>query len=127
MRNYDDWNGVKKRTEHRQRTIYPKIRDVWWGRLGCNIGDEQDGKGKEYTRPILILKKFNNNIFLGLPMSSVLKQNKYYVTATLLSGEASSCIISQIRLIDCKRLGGKVGIITTDSFVQIRKAVKDMI
>lgn len=108
MKNFDDWNRVKKRTEQRQRAIYPKIRDAWWCRLGCNIGDEQDGKGKEYERPVLILKKFNNSIFLVLPMSSVLKQNKYYVPIQLLNGEISSCIISQIRLIDCKRLVEKL-------------------
>jgi mRNA interferase MazF len=36
---------------------------VYWCSFGENIGFEQNGKGEYFLRPVLILKKFNNNIF----------------------------------------------------------------
>ena len=36
---------------------------VYWCLLGENIGFEQNGKGDYFRRPVLIFKKFNNNVF----------------------------------------------------------------
>ena len=37
-------------------------REVWFLKIGVNVGYEQDGNGKEYLRPAIILKKFNEVI-----------------------------------------------------------------
>ena len=51
---------------------------VYWCSLGENIGYEQNGKGEDFRRPVLIFKKFNNDLFWGIPMSTKLKNNIYY-------------------------------------------------
>lgn len=34
------------------------------------ISDEQDGKNAEFTRPVLVLRKFNHSLFLGIPLTT---------------------------------------------------------
>ena len=41
---------------------------------GKNIGFEQNGKGSNFVRPILVLRKFNSSIFWGLPLTTIKKQ-----------------------------------------------------
>ena len=31
------------------------------------MGFEEDGKNDNFVRPVLVLKKFNNDMFLGIP------------------------------------------------------------
>lgn len=46
--------------------------------MGVNIGYEEDGKNEKFERPVLILKKFNQYLILVVPLSSKIKNNKYY-------------------------------------------------
>ena len=57
---YGKWHKKKEVLNERQDidTIFFREKEVWWVALGVNIGFEQDGKGEEFRRPILILKKF---------------------------------------------------------------------
>jgi mRNA interferase MazF len=46
--------------------------------LGQNIGNEEFGKGNEFQRPVLIIKKLTKNIFIGVPLITTLKENDYF-------------------------------------------------
>ena len=73
MKNFSKWNKKKIEVENRDidaLKINFKNREVWWCSLGENIGYEQDGKGENFERPILILRKFNKHIFLGIPLTT---------------------------------------------------------
>ena len=48
--------------------LYFREGEIWWVRLGHNIGYEADGKSREFTRPVIILKKYNQYSFLELPL-----------------------------------------------------------
>ncbi len=86
-------------------------REVWYCHLGENIGFEQDGKGLSFMRPILILRKFNQEIFWGLPLTSTLKTSDYHSIVDFDFGKKSTVILSQVRLFDVKRLSHKIGIV----------------
>lgn len=103
-----------------------KEGEVYWCSLGENVGDEENGKGDSFRRPILIIKKFNNHLVWGIPMSTKLKQNPYYMTV-LLKGSVQSALISQLRTLDTKRLSGKIGYIRREDFYTIRRAVAELI
>ena len=100
--------------------------EVYWCSLGENIGFEQNGKGEYFLRPVLILKKFNNNIFWGIPLSTKNKDNKYYVRV-LLKDIEQSAMVSQLRLLDTKRLYQFIGYISKEDFVKIRECVKGIL
>ena len=69
-------------------------REIWWASIGANIGFEQNGKNENYERPVLIIKKFNKEIFWGLPLTSKEKSGKYYF-ATEYNQRKSFVILSQ--------------------------------
>ncbi len=100
--------------------------EVYWCSLGENIGFEQNGKGEDFRRPILIFKKFNNNMFCGIPMSTKIKDNKYYVKV-LLKDIEQSAIISQLRVLDSKRLDQFIGHISREDFTRIKNRIKEIL
>lgn len=55
-----------------------KEREIWWRSIGTNIGTEEDGKNAHFERPVLVLRKFNRDIFLGLPLTSTRKDHRYH-------------------------------------------------
>ena len=108
-KDFDGWNIKKKdvnSNEHNPPMF--KERDVWWLSVGINVGFEEDGKHENFVRPVLILKKFNRMLFLGVPLSRQLKDNFYYLPITL-QGETVSVLISQIRVFSSKRMWNKIG------------------
>jgi mRNA interferase MazF len=58
---FDRWNGIKKATDAAddESRLYFRQGEVWWVRLGKNIGYETNGKSREFTRPVIILNKYN--------------------------------------------------------------------
>lgn len=67
--------GIKLKKETSILEIEIKIREgeIRWCRLGMNIGSETQGKGSYFERPVLILKKFSRDVFLGIPVTSKIK------------------------------------------------------
>ncbi len=95
--------------------------------MGVNIGHEQDGKNKYFERPVIILRKFNQNMFLALPLTSKNKTGKYFFPVFLTKGkkqQKSHAIISQIRLLDQKRLLRKMEKMENKEFQKLRKKVQ---
>lgn len=54
---------------------FPKEGEVWMCTLGKNIGFEQNGSGDSFSRPVMIIKKFNNHMFWTIALST--KQNRF--------------------------------------------------
>ena len=51
-KDFDRWNIEKKRADAEQPRLYT-VREIWWCRIGVNIGTEQDGRGKLFLRPVM--------------------------------------------------------------------------
>lgn len=127
IKHFIDWIITKIIIDKTKRTdIVINEGQVFWCFLGENVGSEQNGKGQYFHRPVLIFKKFNNDIFWGIPMSSKNKDNKYYVKVLLKDFEQSA-IISQLRLLDSKRLYLFIGYISIQDFNKIQNKVINLI
>jgi len=50
--------------------------------FGKNIGFEQNGSGDNFSRPVLIVKKFNNHMFWCVPLSTKQKTFDFYFNYT---------------------------------------------
>ena len=70
---FDKWNNKKKQLHVRTNAPTFKEREVWWCSLGANIGTEQNGKGQNFTRPVLVLRKFSTSQFKFSTSSTVLE------------------------------------------------------
>ena len=99
-----------------------KERDVWWTSIGVNVGFEEDGKHENFVRPVLVLKKFNRELFLGVPLSTKLKDNKYYVRISVKQ-KIVSAMTSQIRVFSSKRIWNKLAELDKGDFLKINNEV----
>ena len=61
-----------------------------------------------------------------IPLTGSSQKNKNRISIGLVDGIEASAIISQIRLIDTRRLVEKIGFLDKSKFNEIRKAVKDL-
>jgi mRNA-degrading endonuclease toxin of MazEF toxin-antitoxin module len=102
-----NWIKLKfKIQQNTYRTLF-KEGEVWWANLGQNIGDEENGKGVNYMRPAIVIKKYNRNLCLIVPTSSQIKENKYYFKIKY-NGQYYSALVSQLRTVDSKRFRKKI-------------------
>src|SRR3989344_8021848 len=124
QKDFDGWNEHKKETNSREDTLLYRERDVRWCRLGTNVGFEQDGTGRDHSRPVLVLRAFSRSVCLIIPLTTSTKQNPYHVSVGIIGKRSAFAIISQLRLIDTKRLDQKISTLDKNSFKDVRKAVK---
>lgn len=85
-----------------------KEGEVWWCHVGENIGVEINGKSKDFTRPFLILKKYDRYSFIALPLSTKNKTGFWYVTVYFL-GIPQVVVLSQGRVFDYRCLDRRMG------------------
>src|SRR3989344_1400680 len=123
-KDYTEWHSRKTEIEHTGGTrLFFHEREVWRCSLGHNVGFEQDGKGKKFARPVLVFKKFNKEVFWALPLSTRIKKGKFYTNLDLHDDIPRVVIVSQLRLIDGKRLIDKIGVIDEPNYKDIQEAV----
>lgn len=127
MKDFLSWSILKQDIHNVKSvdTIFFREREIWWCAYGLNIGFEQDGKGGNFRRPVLIIKKFNKYVVLTVPLTSKDKQGKYYIACEVGDGISRKAIISQIKLIDTRRFIDKMGVASESSYGEIKKAIKD--
>jgi mRNA interferase MazF len=117
------WMKIKKQVHERTRAPYFGVGQIWWCSLGVNVGTEQDGKGTRYLRPVVVLTKFNEHSCVVVPVTGRERSGRYYIALGDVTGRPSSAILSQLRLIDSKRLLQKIGSISREKHAQLKKVV----
>jgi mRNA interferase MazF len=128
-KDFEIWMGQKSKIHNDKTRPFFHEREVWFSSLGENIGFEQDGSGENFLRPILILRKFNNEVVWALPLTRTDKTGKYYFRISLVTDDGktddrpSVVILTQLRLVDAKRLQYKTGTVGEDEFIKIKEAL----
>jgi mRNA interferase MazF len=122
-KDFDGWNGRKKTLNGAEGTALFHEREVWWCALGVNIGFEQDGRGGDFERPAIILKKFNLDACLVVPLTTRSKQGKYYLSVGAIEGRDAVAVLSQLRFIDRKHLSNKICTLDERTFRTLTNAV----
>lgn len=120
---FDRWNRLKKATDAIDEAgrLFYREGEIWWVRLGKNVGYEFDGKSQEFTRPVIVLKKYNQYSFLAAPLTTTQKPNPYRLAIGTVDGRQSFATLSQLRNIDSKRLVKKITFVSADALDAIRK------
>ena len=109
VKKFLEWIGLKEKL-HSQNYEPPlfKENEIWWCYVGENIGVEVNGKSDKFTRPVLILKKYDKYSFFGLPLSTKNKTGTWYAPIYFL-GISQVVVLSQSRMFDYRRLDRKMG------------------
>ena len=128
MIEYDKWNEVKKQLAIKEKNLAFKNREVFWMKVGHNVGFETDGKGDEFLRPVLILRKFSKDSFLGIPLTTSNKDDAFHYRFVLNSNnKINYATLSQVKLFDAKRIHTKLGKISVDDFEKLNEKLKKLI
>src|SRR3989338_2538909 len=109
-KDFKKWHNQKQKIENERPRVFFSKRKIWSCYLGENVGYEQDGRGEEFLRPVVILKKSNKEVSWVIPLTRTEKKNQYYFQFQFQKKkDTSTAILSQIRLVDAKRLKYKIG------------------
>lgn len=129
MKDFDTWNTKKKDID--TKIINPDVfvgeGYVWICSYGKNIGFEQSGSGNDFSRPVLIVKKFNNNMFWGIPLSTKQKEYDFYFNYIDVFGNPVSAILAQMKLMSVKRLDRLLYRINRNLLFEIKDRLKSFL
>jgi mRNA-degrading endonuclease toxin of MazEF toxin-antitoxin module len=123
-KNFDSWNKDKKRINRRDSAPYCHEREIWWCSLGVNVGYEQDGGPSDYRRPVLVLKNFSVGTCMVIPLTTSNHKHPFRPSVGAIEGIPARALISQMRVIDTRRLVRKIGYLDQKLFEEIRKTAK---
>lgn len=128
MKEYDEWNEIKKTLATKNKIISYKNRDIFWMHIGKNLGYETFGKGEEFLRPVLIFKKFSRNTFLGIPLTTAPKNDMFHYKFTIKNnGKINYASLSQIRIFDVSRIHDKLDKMSVEDFNELKNKLGDLL
>ena len=125
-KNFDDWNERKKSIDKSESLADFHIREIWWCSIGVNIGSEQHSQTSDFSRPILVVRKFTRDVFWGMPLTTKTKDIDFRVRF-ILGGVENDLLILQMRVYDRKRLIRKIGVMPKSDFAKLTRVVKDLL
>ena len=126
-KDFQKWHRKKEQINDIEKRPFFHEREIWLCYLGVNVGFEQDGIGNDFQRPVVIIRKFNNEICWVIPLSKTKKRNKYYFVFEFDTTTISVAILSQIRLIDGQRLSRKIGEMNMEKFENLVNKIKALL
>lgn len=127
MKDFDSWNEHKKVIHGQNAGPFYHEREIWWCSLGVNVGNEQDGTGKNFDRPVIILRGLSAQTCVIIPLTASPEIHPLRPSIGMLEGKEAKALLSQIRVIDVKRLLKKIGYLEQGVFEKIRKNAKDLL
>ncbi|MGB4076517.1 MAG: type II toxin-antitoxin system PemK/MazF family toxin [Minisyncoccia bacterium] len=120
---FDDWNKEKKRIDAKRAFTYAHPREVWWCSLGINVGAEIDGKNRNYERPVLVMRVYNKETLLILPITSKEKDDHFHARINVRIGNVW-VKLTQARVVSSRRLLRKVDTIAGKEFVKVQEVFR---
>jgi mRNA interferase MazF len=132
---FDEWNTVKKHLHTRiQKSFYIKEREIWFTKMGENIGFEENGK-LQFNRPVLVVKKVGNLFFtVALTTKGKTHNRFYYLLKSIVFHDGygkrsrqSWLILSQVKVMDKKRFEEKIGLVSNAEFEDIKEKLTTLL
>lgn len=125
-KDFDLWNENKKLLDTRRSEFLFKTGDIWWCSVGLNIQTESCGKGKNYQRPVLVLKKLSRNSFIGIPLSTKEKTGSWFVDI-FIREERRCALLYQIRMFSTNRFQRRLATLDTSDFHKVKEKLKALL
>ena len=120
QKDFDVWNELKKKTESKARPII-KVGQVFWCRFGINLGSEFDGKNQNFLRPVVIIKKYSNEVVFVLPLTTKIHKGDWYFDIKI-NDIKGQIILNQGKTIDVKRLEDQIETLPSNKVKEIIKS-----
>ena len=117
-KHFDIWMPLKERIHSIGRKWKFREGEIWWMAIGENVGTEINGKGDNFLRPILVVRKYGPGGFFGVPLSSQKHEGMWYANF-LLKNREQCALLSQASSFCSYRLYGFIGRLSKSVFEQI--------
>ena len=126
QKEFDRWSEVKKELAEASTSMqaFPKQGEVWICSIGWNLGREQNGSIQNFSRPALVVKKINNEMFWIVPLSSKQKEHDFYFNYRDPYGQPVAAIIGQLRLVSIKRFQRNMYQLATKDFEAVKSNLR---
>ncbi len=126
IKRFLEWIGVKEKLHaHESKPPFFKEGEIWWCHWGENVGTEMNGKGDFFTRPVLVLKKYDKYSFLAVPLTTKHKDGTWYYTF-MYNQKKQTVVLSQARVTNYKRLKELMGKTEGIDYQNIKKSFMDL-
>lgn len=126
VKDFNGWNEAKKRIDASERSVEFHEREIWWCSIGVNVGSEQHSQTEDFSRPVLVIRKFTRDIFWGIPLTTRVKPLNFR-KRLVLNGKESDLLILQMRAYDRKRLIRKIIVVPKREFAEIVGFIRDLL
>lgn len=126
-KDFDRWNGKKKMLDAAGiNGPHCHEREIWWCSIGVNVGSEQHSQTSDFSRPVVVVRRFTEDIFWGVPLTTKTMKLPFRVRLEL-GGIANDALILQMRVYDRKRLVRQIGVVPQDVFTTLTDAIIDSV
>ncbi len=119
MKDFNNWNIRKIKIDQNKNFNHPRAREIWWCSIGINIGSESFGKGTRYTRPVLVINNEGGEMFIGIPLTSKIKNRKYSCVIKTNDNILHTALVYQIRSFDKRRLTERKYILSQGEYIKV--------
>lgn len=75
MKDFQKWHILKETLDKKEHTHLFNEKDIWWCSVGENIWIEQNGKNENFERPVVILRKYNSELFFWAPLTTSTREH----------------------------------------------------
>jgi mRNA interferase MazF len=97
--------------------------EIYWVKLDPTIGTET-----KKTRPAIVISNDSQNRvgqrYIVAPITSAVKTVYPFEVKININGKPSKVMLDQIRTIDHRRLGGKLGQVSQEELSQVERVIK---
>lgn len=122
MKDFDMWNGMKKKLDEVRRDFLFKEGEIWWCAIGMNVGDEVYGKGEKFGRPVIIFKRLSSRICIVIPTTTKSKNGSWF-HYLYVRGIHRWAMMNHIKSISTNRFLKRESRMSLEQFQQLKKSV----
>src|SRR3989344_1513914 len=126
-KDFDGWNAGKKMLDAHAGGTDCHEREIWWCSIGVNIGSEQHSQTDDFSRPVVVIRRFTRDIFWGVPLTTKIKEHIPFRIMFMMGDQANDALILQMRAYDRRRLVRKIGMVSEEIFETIITAIVDAV
>jgi len=126
-KDFDGWNKKKQKLDHKNGGAHCHEREIWWCSIGVNVGSEQYSQTGDFSRPVVVVRRFTEDIFWGIPLTTKIKEWVPFRFRLLVGDTVNDALVLQMRAYDRKRLMRYIGIVPQDVFATLTAAIIDAV
>ncbi len=125
-KDFDQWNTKKKSLEERDEKFLFKTGDIWWCSVGLNVRSESCGKGQDFQRPVLVLKKLSGDSFIGIPLSTQKKEGSWFCEISI-DNEPRYALLYQIRMFHTSRFQRRLAALDDADIARVKEKLEALL